>query len=378
MRKPQRRAPAAVQAADGAPILQVRGASKRFGEVVAVDDVTLDIRRGEVFSLLGGSGCGKTTLLRLLAGFERPDVGTIEIDGVDMTDTPPYDRPVNMMFQSYALFPHMSVERNVAFGLVQDGLPKPEIRDRVAAALELVQLGMVGKRRPDQLSGGQRQRVALARALVKRPKILLLDEPLAALDKKLREQTQFELVGIQEQVGVTFVIVTHDQEEAMTMSTRIAVMDRGRIVQVGAPGEIYEYPRSRFVADFIGLVNLFEGVVEGAADGIVRVGAAGLVAPLQVADDRALAAGREVAVAVRPEKIRIDRTAPAGPGNAVAGTIRDIAYLGDVSIYHVETADGRRLSATRPNLRHAAEQPFTWDDAVWLSWTPENAVVIAE
>ncbi len=360
------------------PILRIAGVSKRFGSVTAVDGVSLDIYPGEVFSLLGGSGSGKTSLLRLLAGFDVPDQGRIEIAGADMAGVPPYARPVNMMFQSYALFPHMSVERNVGFGLVQEGLPRAEIAARVADALELVQLPDHGRRRPHQLSGGQRQRVALARALVKRPKVLLLDEPLAALDKKLRERTQFELVSIQEKVGITFLIVTHDQEEAMTMSSRIAVMDGGRIVQVGTPGQIYEHPRSRFVADFIGLVNLFEGRVEAAGGGLVTLRCPTPAAALRVADGGDWTVGQAATMAVRPEKIAITRTAPADAGtNAARGIVRDIAYLGDVSIYHVETADGRRISATRPNLRLADEAPFTWDDEVWLAWTAENAVLVA-
>ena len=361
-----------------APILRITGVRKRFGSVAAVDGVSLDIYPGEVFSLLGGSGSGKTSLLRLLAGFDLPDEGRVEIDGADMTGVPPYARPVNMMFQSYALFPHMSVERNVGFGLVQEGVRRAEIAERVQAALELVQLGDHGRRRPHQLSGGQRQRVALARALVKRPKILLLDEPLAALDRKLRERTQFELVSIQEKVGITFLIVTHDQEEAMTMSSRIAVMEAGRIVQVGTPTQIYEHPRSRFVADFIGLVNLFEGKVEAAAGGVVTLRCPSVAAPLQVADGGAWAPGQTATMAVRPEKIAIARTAPAAAANVARGIVRDIAYLGDVSIYHVETADGRRISATRPNLHLADELPFTWEDQVWLSWTADNAVLVAE
>nr|WP_245978496.1 ABC transporter ATP-binding protein [Stella humosa] len=359
-------------------MLRVTGVSRRYGPVTAVDDVSLDIHRGEVFSLLGGSGSGKTTLLRMLAGFELPDAGRVEIDGADMTGVPPYARPVNMMFQSYALFPHMSVERNVGFGLVQEGCPRDEIARRVRDALDLVQLGELGGRRPNQLSGGQRQRVALARALVKRPKILLLDEPLAALDRKLRERTQFELVSIQEKVGITFLIVTHDQEEAMTMSSRIAIMDQGRIVQVGTPLQVYEHPRSRFVAGFIGMANLFDGPVQSAAGGIVTLLSADCAAPLSAVDARAWQAGQAAAIAVRPEKITVGRSEPAAGINRVFGTIRDIAYLGDASVYHVETAQGRRISATRPNLRLADELPFTWGDAVWLSWTPENAVVVGE
>ena len=251
--------------------IHIRGVSKKFGDFVAVDNVDLEIGKGELFSILGGSGCGKSTLLRMMAGFETPTSGSIEIDGVDITNLPPYERPVNMMFQSYAIFPHMNVEKNIAYGLVKDGVAKTEIAKRVDAVIKLVQLDQFRKRAPDQLSGGQRQRVALARALIKRPKVLLLDEPLAALDKKLREQTQFELMNIQDELGVTFVVVTHDQEEAMTLSTRIAVMDKGRFLQVGEPKEIYEYPRSRFVADFIGTINTFDGLVTAVDDETITV-----------------------------------------------------------------------------------------------------------
>ncbi len=364
-------------AADSAPILRVDGVAKRYGAVAAVDGVSLEIRRGEVFSLLGGSGSGKSTLLRMVAGFEAPDEGRIEIDGQDMTGVPPYERQVNMMFQSYALFPHMTVERNVAFGLVQEGRPRDEIRRRVAEALELVQLHDLARRRPNQLSGGQRQRVALARALVKRPKVLLLDEPLAALDRKLRERTQFELVTIQEQVGVTFLIVTHDQEEAMTMSSRIAVMDRGRIVQVGTPLQVYEHPHSRFVADFIGMANLFDGAVEAAAGDVVMMRCPDFAGALAAVGAGDWQPGQPVTMAVRPEKIAIGRAEPEARVNRAFGTIRDIAYLGDQFIYHVATAEGRRLAATRPNLRLADEPPFTWDEPVWLSWSAENAVLVA-
>ncbi|MGE5547021.1 MAG: ABC transporter ATP-binding protein [Solirubrobacterales bacterium] len=366
------RPPRASEAGQRPPAIRIEGVQKRFGEVAAVAGVDLDIEEGEFFSLLGASGCGKTTLLRMLAGFETPSAGRIVIAGTDMTGVPPYERPVNMMFQSYALFPHMSVEDNVAFGLKQDGVPKAEIRERVAAMLEMVQLAPMARRRPHQLSGGQRQRVALARCLVKQPKVVLLDEPLAALDKKLREQTQFELVNIQERVGVTFVMVTHDQEEAMTMSTRIAVMDAGRIMQVGRPHEVYEYPANRMVAEFIGLANLFEGEVAEVTGAALLVRADGVDGPVAAAG--AAERGARVTVMVRPEKIVMTREAPAGP--ALKGKVAEIAYLGDVSIYQVRLASGRLVQVTSANLRHTAEPAVTWEDEVYLAWHPGNAVVL--
>ncbi len=357
---------------DQKPYVRIEKVTKKFGDFTAVDDVSLSIYRGEFFSLLGGSGSGKTTLLRMLAGFERPTEGKIFIDGVDMSSVPPYERPVNMMFQSYALFPHMTVESNIAFGLHQDKVGKAEIKERVAEALNLVQLSQFGKRKPHQLSGGQRQRVALARALVKRPKLLLLDEPLGALDKKLREQTQFELVNIQEKVGITFIVVTHDQEEAMTMSSRIAVMNRGYIAQIGTPTEIYEYPNSRFTAEFIGSVNMFHGrIMESEPDhSLIRSDEANC--DLYVSHPGHVAPGTECWVAVRPEKIAITKEPPATEGgrNQAMGTVKEIAYLGDVSIYEIELDTGKRVRVTAPMVTRRTEMPITWEDRVYLSWRP--------
>ncbi|WP_035673869.1 ABC transporter ATP-binding protein [Azospirillum brasilense] len=355
------------------PYVRIEKVTKTFGDFVAVDEVSLSIYRGEFFALLGGSGSGKTTLLRMLAGFETPTEGKIFIDGVDMAGIPPYERPVNMMFQSYALFPHMSVEQNVAFGLKQDGVAKAEIKERVGAILDLVQLGQFGKRK-------KRQRVALARSLVKRPKLLLLDEPLGALDKRLRERTQFELVNIQEKLGVTFIVVTHDQEEAMTMSSRIAVMNHGVIAQTGTPTEIYEYPQSRFVAEFIGSVNMFEGrVVEDQADHVlIRSEDAGC--DLYINHAVAVPAGATVGVAVRPEKIALSKEPPANTDgrNVTSGIVREIAYLGDVSIYLVELKTGKTVRVTAPNVVRRTEMPITWDDEVYLSWRPFAGVVLTQ
>ncbi|MEQ9640629.1 MAG: ABC transporter ATP-binding protein [Alphaproteobacteria bacterium] len=358
------------------PFISLRGVTKRFGRITAVDNVDLDVYRGELFALLGGSGCGKTTLLRMLAGFETPSAGTIAIDGADMSGIPPYERPVNLMFQSYALFPHMSVAANVGFGLKQAGMVKADVAARVGEMLALVQLDGFDARKPHQLSGGQQQRVALARALAPNPKLLLLDEPLGALDRKLREQTQFELVAIQEKIGVTFMVVTHDQEEAMTLSSRIGVMDAGRIVQIGKPEEIYEYPASRFVADFIGSVNLFEGrIVATGVDGTTveseEAGGRFYVATPVDADT-----GTACAVAIRPEKIRLLAEAPSEIENAVAGRVDEIAYLGNLSIFQVALANGRMVRVTRPNLTRSRQTEFTWDQDVWLAWDASSPVVL--
>jgi putrescine transport system ATP-binding protein len=362
------------------PYVRLEKLTKKFGDFVAVDDVSLNIYRGEIFCLLGGSGSGKTTLLRMMAGFEHPTEGRIWIDGVDVTDTPPYERPVNMMFQSYALFPHMSVQNNVAFGLKQDKVTPAEIDDRVSEILKLVRMEQLVKRMPHQLSGGQRQRVALARALIKRPKLMLLDEPLAALDKKLREHTQFELLNIQETLGVTFVVVTHDQEEAMTLATRIGVMNHGEIVQIGTPSDIYEYPSSRFVADFIGSVNMFEGrLIEDEPD-YVRVTSDELGGTFHVGHGVSAAPDATVWVALRPEKIVVSRDRPEGDGdNRVEGVVSEVAYRGDQSIYLVKLASGRQMRVTQPNtLRQGMGGRFRWDDKVWLSWDSSSPVVVTQ
>src|SRR5580658_7245594 len=332
--------------------------TKKFGDFTAVDAVSLDIRRGEIFCLLGGSGSGKTTLLRILAGFETPSAGTIRIDGADMSAIPPYERPVNMMFQSYALFPHMSVEKNVAFGLEQEGEGREQIRRKVGEILELVRMSGYGARKPHQLSGGQRQRVALARALVKRPKLLLLDEPLGALDRKLREHTQFELINIQQQLGVTFVVVTHDQEEAMTLATRIGVMNHGEIVQVGTPRQIYEFPQTRFVADFIGSVNLFEGHLAEDEPDYVRVQCPDLAAPVLIDHGISAPPKSRLWVAIRPEKIVLSHEELPFNDNWARGVIREIAYLGDLSLFLVRLDSGREVRVTLANSSRKPEEHF--------------------
>jgi putrescine transport system ATP-binding protein len=359
------------------PYVHIERVTKRYGDFVAVNQVSLDIYQGEAFCLLGASGCGKTTLLRMLAGFEEPSEGRLFIDGQDMTGIPPYERPVNMMFQSYALFPHMSVEDNVAFGLKQDGVPKAERQQRVADMLKLVALDGYGKRKPQQLSGGQRQRVALARSLVKRPKLLLLDEPLGALDKKLRENTQFELINLQEKLGVTFVIVTHDQEEAMTLASRIGVMNHGRILQTGTPSDIYEYPTSKYVADFIGSVNMFEGrLVEDEPD-YVRIESSELGGTVYVDHGVSSAPDAKVWVAVRPEKVRLDRERPDQAENVFSGTVKEIAYLGDVSRYLVALDSGKLVRVTQPNTDRRDDR-VTWEERVWVSWSPGANVVVTQ
>jgi len=360
------------------PLIRYQNVTKRFGDFVAIDSLSLDIYEREFFALLGPSGCGKTTLMRMLAGFEEPTSGAIILAGQDLVGTPPYKRQTNMMFQSYALFPHMSVWDNIAFGLRQDGMEKGAVAARVEEMLKLVKLEKFARRKPHQLSGGQRQRVALARSLAKRPKVLLLDEPLGALDKKLREETQFELMDIQMELGMTFLIVTHDQEEAMTVADRIAVMNHGKLVQVAPPAIIYEQPASRYVAEFVGDVNILPARVEAVAPG--RLTLRPDVAPdmpFHVAQECPAGAGEAVAVALRPEKLRVELEPPADPhANCLTGTIWDIGYLGDLSIYHVELADGTRIKAAKPNLTRMVERPITWDDRVYVSFTPDAGVIL--
>jgi putrescine transport system ATP-binding protein len=368
-------------AVDPAGYLSIRGLVKDFDGYKAVNNISLDIAKGEIFALLGSSGCGKSTLLRMLAGFETPTAGSIVLNGRDLSTMPPYERPMNMMFQSYALFPHLTVWDNIAFGLRRAKMPRDEIAAQVDAMLKLVQLAKFAQRKPHQLSGGQQQRVALARSLAKKPQLLLLDEPLGALDKKLREETQIELVNIIENVGVTCVMVTHDQEEAMTMASRLAVMSEGRFLQVGAPGDIYETPATRFVADFIGNVNLMEGTLsDDQVDHVI----------IDCADCRHYVGhgitgteGMPVTVALRPEKIRIGRDLlppqdgePEGGVNRVQGTVKDLSYFGSFTVYHLALASGMVLKISASNTeRHRADE-LTWGDSAWASWSPDAHVVL--
>ena len=358
------------------PYISFEHVTKKFGDFTAVNNLSLTIFEREFFALLGASGCGKSTLLRMLAGFEEPSSGRILLDGQDLRGTPPYKRPVNMMFQSYALFPHMTVEANIAFGLKQEGMPADQIRARVAEMLKLVKLEPFARRKPHQLSGGQRQRVALARSVAKRPKVLLLDEPLGALDKKLREETQFELMDLQQNLGLTFVVVTHDQEEAMTMADRIAILDKGQVMQVATPAEIYEAPGSRFVANFVGNVNMFEGKVAARDADTARItGATG--AEIVVANAGDAAAGNTVAFAIRPEKIKVSSKKPDNAGvNAMEGEVYDIAYLGDMTIYHVRLSDGQVVKAAALNAARVTDDPLTWNDRAWISFQPDAGVVL--
>lgn len=351
------------------PLIQFKGVTKRFGDFTAIDNLTQDIYEREFFALLGPSGCGKTTMMRMLAGFETPTEGQILIAGQDMAKVPPNERAVNMMFQSYALFPHLSIWENIAFGLKRQRLPKDQIAARVDEMLRLTRLTKFAKRKPHQISGGQRQRVALARSLARAPKLLLLDEPLGALDRKLREETQFELMDIQEKTGTTFVIVTHDQEEAMTVASRVAVMDEGTIVQVATPANIYEEPNSVYVADFIGDVNIIQGTATQTGPDAYDIKWHADHAPIQAQTTRALADGQTTFIAIRPEKISISAEKPEGADNAVKGKIIDIGYLGNISTYHVEIPGGLMVKAQATNTRRLSRRGFTWEDEVWLSWT---------
>jgi putrescine transport system ATP-binding protein len=359
------------------PLVRFEGVTKRFGDHLAVDAVSLDLYAGEFFALLGPSGCGKTTLMRLLAGFETPDAGRILLDGEDLAMRPPHERPVNMMFQSYALFPHLTVAQNIAYGLERAKLPKAEVAARVEQMLALVKLEGLGGRKPAQLSGGQQQRVALARALARRPRLLLLDEPLGALDRKLREETQFELIDIQRELGATFLVVTHDQEEAMVLAHRIGVMAAGRIVQVGRPADVYEAPATRAVAGFLGDVNLFEAQVTDPGPPLARFRYADAPAGLTALDDDCPAAGSPVTVAVRPEKMRLwSARPPEGTENVMAGQVWDIAYTGDWTNYVIGLDGDRTVRVARANADRRVERPIGWDDTVWVSFDPDAAMVL--
>ncbi|RYG90776.1 ABC transporter ATP-binding protein [Loktanella sp. IMCC34160] len=358
------------------PLIEFSNVTKRFGDFTAIDHLNLSIYEKEFFALLGPSGCGKTTLMRMLAGFETPSDGTIRLGGEDIAAVPPNKRPVNMMFQSYALFPHLSVWDNIAFGLRRSTMPKDQIGARVEEMLRLTRLEKFARRKPHQISGGQRQRVALARSLAKAPKLLLLDEPLGALDKKLRTETQFELMDIQEKTGTTFVIVTHDQEEAMTVASRVAVMDHGQLIQVATPADIYEYPNSVYVADFIGDVNLIEGTVTAVNEGTCEVSYAEGAAPIKAATPESGVLGTKVAFAIRPEKIVVGTEPDPTRANAVKGKIEDIGYLGNISTYHVRLDSGQLISAQMTNSRRLARRDFTWEDEVWLSWTDTAGLVL--
>ena len=363
------------------PFIQIKGLSKQFNDFLAVDNVTLDIYKGELFTILGGSGCGKSTLLRMLAGFETPSEGQIIIDGVDMASIPAYDRPINMMFQSYAVFPHMTVEQNIGYGLKKDKLGKAEIATRVKDMLELVQLSELAKRKPHHLSGGQRQRVALARALIKQPKVLLLDEPLAALDKKLREQTQFELMNLQYELGITFVVVTHDQEEAMTLSDRVAVMDAGKFVQTGTPTQVYESPNNCFVADFFGTINLFNATVisTDTATKTLRAELETTGTQLTASSEAEFAIGTEVIIGVRPEKIIVSHQRPGGDHLTITkGAVEDLAYYGNRSLYKVRSQSGRIIQVSAQNYQRSEALALEWDDKVYLSWDSSCNVVLSE
>jgi len=359
------------------PQLVIESLGKSYGGFTAVDGVSLRIFKGEIFALVGASGCGKTTLLRMLAGFVDPSAGSIQIDGIEMSGVAPHLRPVNMMFQSYALFPHMTVEQNVGYGLRRLALEQAEKQQRLEEALEMVQLGALRVRKPHQLSGGQRQRVALARALIRRPNVLLLDEPLSALDKKLRERTQFELMDLQYRVGTTFIVVTHDQDEAMALASRIAVMDRGRVLQVGTPSEIYEFPQSRFVADFVGTTNLFEGIVAECAAGLITVQCPEAGCMLRVDDVGRFTPGQQVWVALRPEKIRLSKQPAAGDRvNQLKGMVWELGYLGNRSTYQIKTTTGKIVTVFSQNERRTSEWSIDWSDEVFVSWDADAALLL--
>ena len=361
------------------PLLEIKNLTKVFNDdYYAVDDVNLTIYEGEIFALLGASGSGKSTLLRMLAGFEQPTSGQIILDGKDLSTVPPYNRPINMMFQSYALFPHMTVEQNIAFGLKQDKLDETEIHQRVKEMLSLVHMEQFAKRKPHQLSGGQRQRVALARSLAKRPKLLLLDEPMGALDKQLRDRMQLEVVSILEQVGATCVMVTHDQEEAMTMAGRIAIMNKGQFVQIGEPEELYEHPNSRYSAEFIGSVNIFEGMLQETLEDGLLINCPMLKHPIKVDYDSPAVEGVPIMVALRPEKIHLCNEIPEERYNFAVGEVVDIAYLGDLSIYHVKLHSGQIIIAQLQNEHRYRKGMPTWGDDMYLSWEVDSCVVLTE
>ncbi|APE44987.1 ABC transporter ATP-binding protein [Sulfitobacter alexandrii] len=361
---------------DQQPLIRFQNVTKRFGEFVAIDDLTLDIFEREFFALLGPSGCGKTTMMRMLAGFESISEGRIELSGKDIGHVPPNKRAVNMMFQSYALFPHLSVWDNIAFGLRRDRKSKEEIDSRVTEMLKLTRLEKFARRKPHQISGGQRQRVALARSLAKAPKLLLLDEPLGALDKKLRQDTQFELMDIQESTGTTFVIVTHDQEEAMTVASRVAVMDEGRVIQVATPANIYEYPNSVYVADFIGDVNIIDAKARPMGENTYALDWIDGQPPLRAESKTGFSEGQQAHLAIRPEKIRITKEKPEDAPNALEGKVLDIAYLGNLSTYHVQLPGGQVIKAQTANTRRIARRDITWEDPVWVSWSATAGVLL--
>jgi len=363
---------------DEKPLIRFKNVTKKFGEFVAIDDLSLDIYAQEFFALLGPSGCGKTTMMRMLAGFENPTAGRIELAGQDIAPVPPNKRAVNMMFQSYALFPHLSVWDNIAFGLRRDKMGNDAIEARVAEMLKLTRLEKFARRKPHQISGGQRQRVALARSLAKAPKLLLLDEPLGALDKKLRQDTQFELMDIQESTGTTFVIVTHDQEEAMTVASRVAVMDEGRVIQVATPAEIYEAPNSVYVADFIGDVNIIEANTKAIGQDQYHLNWIDGQPPLTATSATPFSEGQQAHLAIRPEKIRITTEQPEDAPNALQGKVLDIAYLGNLSTYHVELPGGQVIKAQTANTRRIARRDITWEDPVWISWSATAGVLLAQ